>query len=109
MTIEKFSNSTSSDLTVNSHVASIEISHLLPDLDLGEFRKSLEEFNTEKLPYEAIYERSLVIFDSSRMELMAKPNSLSEFIKTHHLLSYSTDNGTTIKALSETSFWITSK
>ena len=63
MTIEKFSNSTSSDLTVNSHVASIEISHLLPDLDLGEFRKSLEEFNTEKLPYQAIYERSLVIFD----------------------------------------------
>lgn len=66
-TIETFSNCTSSDMTVNSHVASIEISHLLPDLDLGELRKSLEKLNTEKLPYEVIYERSLVICDLSRI------------------------------------------
>ena len=108
MTMQKFSNFTGSDLAGNSHVASIEISHLLPDLDLGEFRKSLEAFNTQKLPYEAVYERASVISYLSRLKLMAKPNCLSEFIKIHHLLSFSTGNGTKIKVISETSLSKTS-
>lgn len=66
-TIEQFSNSSNSELTINTHVASIEISHLKPDLKLAEFRQSIDSFNTEKLRYEAIYERALVTSALSRI------------------------------------------